>query len=92
MPSGLGLLILLLILPGLLLMVAIVVASLFRSSKTEDHGLQVADDGPGRYRIAGSGEDGREISTIVEAESWADACRQAEDRGIEVTVVQRLLG
>ena len=33
-----------------------------------------------------------EISTIIEAASWADACRQAEDRGIQVTIVQRLLG
>jgi hypothetical protein len=29
---------------------------------------------------------------VIEADSWADACRQAEERGIEVTVVQRLVG
>jgi hypothetical protein len=91
MPSGIGLLLLVLLVPGLLLIVAIVVASFFRRNEA-DQGMQVADDGPGRYRIAGSGDDGREISTIIEADSWADACRQAEDRGIEVTVVQRLAG
>ena len=82
---------LVLIVPGLLLIVATVIAGFFRSSDA-DHGMQAAGDGPGRYRIAGSGEDGREISTIIDADSWADACRQAEDRGIEVTVVQRLIG
>ena len=92
MPSGFGLLLLFLIVPGLLLIVVIVVVGIFRSPDHADHGGQPQDDGPGRYRIAGSGGDGREISTIIEADSWADACRQAEDRGIEVTVVQRLVG
>jgi hypothetical protein len=86
-----GLLVLLLIVPGLLLVVALVIAVFFRTSE-EGRGEAAEEDGPGRYRIAGSSEDGREISTIIEAESWADACRQAEDRGIEVTVVQRLIG
>ena len=91
MPSGFGLLLLFLIVPGVLLIVVIMIVGLFRSSGSTDHGAQPLDDGPGRYRIAGSGNDGREISTIIEADSWADACRQAEDRGIAVTVVQKLI-
>ena len=90
MPSGLPLLLALLILPGLLLIIAIVVMTIFRSSKSETPDPP-QDDGPGRYRIAGSGADGQEISTVIEAASWADACRQAEDRGIDVTIVQRLI-
>jgi Na+-transporting methylmalonyl-CoA/oxaloacetate decarboxylase gamma subunit len=92
MPSGIGLVLALLILPGLVLIIALVAAVIFRSSKSETSAAQPQDDGPGRYRIAGSGGDGQEISAIIEAQSWADACRQAEDRGIEVTVVQRLIG
>ena len=81
----------LLILPGLVLIIAIVVSVIFRSSKTETPG-EPQDDGPGRYRIAGAGADGEKVSTVIDADSWADACRQAEDRGIEVTIVQRLIG
>ena len=91
MPSGFGLLLLLLILPGLLLIVVIVIVGVFRSSGSVDHGGQPQDDGPGRYRIAGSSADGEKISTVIEADSWADACRQAEERGIDVTIVQRLI-
>jgi hypothetical protein len=85
------LLLALLILPGLALVIAVVVAAMFRSSKGEAPD-RPQDDGPGRYRIAGSGADGQEISTVIEADSWADACRQAQDRGIDVTIVQRLVG
>ena len=92
MPSGLPLLLALLILPGLALIIGLVVAVFFRSSKSENSGEPPQDDGPGRYRIAGSSADGEKISTIIEAQSWADACRQAEDRGIDVTIVQRLIG
>jgi len=92
MPSGLPLLLALLILPGLVLIVALVAAVIFRSSKSEASGEQPQDDGPGRYRIAGADSSGEKISTVIEADSWADACRQAEDRGIEVTIVQRLIG
>ena len=92
MPTGSGLLLLLLIVPGLLLIIVIVIVGVFRSSGSIDHGGQPLDDGPGRYRIAGSNRDGGEVATIIEADSWADACRQAEDRGIDVTVVQRLVG
>jgi hypothetical protein len=91
MPSGLPLLLGLLILPGLVLIIALVAAVIFRSSK-EESPAQPQDDGPGRYRIAGSSADGEKISTVIEADSWADACRQAEDRGIDVTIVQRLIG
>lgn len=80
----------LLILPGLLLVIAVVVSVIFRSTKEDSQPAQ--DDGPGRYRIAGSRPGGEQISTVIEADSWADACKQAEDRGIEVTVVQRLIG
>lgn len=92
MASGIGPLFLLLIVPGLLLIVALVIAVLLRSSKGENAGAAPETDGPGRYRIAGSSGDGSQIQTVIEAQSWADACRQAEDRGIEVTVVQRLVG
>ena len=92
MPHGLPLLLALLILPGLVLIIALVVAVFFRSSKSENSGEQPQDDGPGRYRSAGNTADGQEISTVIEADSWADACRQAEDRGIDVTIVQRLVG
>ncbi len=92
MPSGVGLLLLMLIVPGLLLVIAVIVTVFFRSSEDDGHGEQIESDGPGRYRIAGCGQDGQEIQTVIEADSWADACRQAEDRGIEVTVVQRLVG
>ena len=91
MPSGFGPLLALLILPGLLLMIAIVASVIFRSSKSGTP-VQPQDDGPGRYRIAGSSADGEKISTVIEADSWADACRQAEERGIDVTIVQRLIG
>jgi len=91
MPSGFGPLLALLILPGLVLIIAVVATVIFRSSKT-DVPAQPQDDGPGRYRIAGASADGRKISTVIEADSWADACRQAEDRGIDVTTVQRLIG
>jgi len=91
MPSGFGPLLAVLILPGLILIIAVVVSVIFRSSKSETP-VEPQDDGPGRYRIAGSSADGEKISTVIEADSWADACRQAEDRGIEVTVVQRLIG
>lgn len=84
------LLLALLILPGLLLVIAVVVAVIFRSSREESDEPQ--DDGPGRYRIAGSRSDGEKISKVIEADSWADACRQAEDQGIDVTIVQRLIG
>jgi hypothetical protein len=84
------LLLALLILPGLLLIIAVVVASLFRSGKAEAPD-RPQDDGPGRYRIAGASAEGQQISTIIEADSWADACRQAEDRGIDVTIVQRVI-
>ena len=80
-----------LIVPGLALIIAIVVAAMLRSSKGAAPD-RPQDDGPGRYRIAGSGADGQEISTVIDADSWADACRQAEDRGIDVTVVQRMIG
>jgi len=90
MPSGFGPLLALLILPGLVLIIAVVVTVIFRSSKS-DTPAQAQDDGPGRYRIAGSSADGEKISTVIEADSWADACRQAEDRGIDVTIVQRLI-
>ena len=91
MPSGFGPLLAVLILPGLVLIIAVVVTVIFRSSKSETP-AQPQDDGPGRYRIAGSSADGEKISTVIEADSWADACRQAEDRGIDVTIVQRLIG
>jgi hypothetical protein len=71
-------------------MIAIVASVIFRSSKSETP-VAPQDDGPGRYRIAGSSADGEKISTVIEADSWADACRQAEDRGIDVTIVQRLI-
>ena len=90
MPYGMPLLLALLILPGLLLVIAVVVSVIFRSSKEEHE--PAPDDGPGRYRIAGARSDGEQVSTVIEADSWADACRQAEDRGIEVTIVQRLIG
>ena len=90
MPSGFGPLLALLILPGLVLIIAVVATVIFRSSKG-DTPAQPQDDGPGRYRIAGSSAGGEKISTVIEADSWADACRQAEDRGIEVTIVQRLV-
>ena len=92
MPSGMPLLLALLILPGLALVIAVVVAAIFRSSKSENSAEPPQDDGPGRYRIAGSGADGEKISTVIEADSWADAARQAEDRGINATIVQRLVG
>ena len=91
MPSGFGPLLAVLILPGLVLIIAVVATVIFRSSKSETS-AQPQDDGPGRYRIAGSSADGEKISTVIEADSWADACRQAEDRGIDVTTVQRLIG
>jgi hypothetical protein len=91
MPSGFGPLLAVLILPGLILIIAVVVSVIFRSSKSETP-VEPQDDGPGRYRIAGSSADGEKISTVIEADSWADACRQAEDRGIDVTIVQRLIG
>ena len=90
MPSGFGPLLAVLILPGLVLIIAVVVTVIFRSSKLEPP-AQPQDDGPGRYRIAGSSADGEKISTVIEADSWADACRQAEERGIDVTIVQRLI-
>jgi len=90
MPSGFGPLLAALILPGLILIIAVVVTVIFRSSKGETT-VDPQDDGPGRYRIAGSSADGEKISTVIEADSWADACRQAEDRGIDVTIVQRLI-
>ena len=92
MPHGMPLLLSLLILPGLVLIVALVAAVIFRSSKSENSGEAPQDDGPGRYRIAGNSAEGEKISTVIEADSWADACRQAEDRGIDVTIVQRLVG
>jgi hypothetical protein len=90
MPSGIPLLLALLILPGLVLVIAVVVSVIFRSSKEESEASP--DDGPGRYRIAGQRADGEKISKVIEAASWADACRQAEDQGIDVTIVQRLIG
>jgi hypothetical protein len=90
MPSGMPMLLALLILPGLLLVIAVVVSVIFRSQK-EEHGPP-EDDGPGRYRIAGARSDGEKVSTVIEADSWVDACRQAEDQGIDVTIVQRLIG
>ena len=92
MPHGMPLLLSLLILPGLVLIVAVVAAVIFRSSKSENPPEAPQDDGPGRYRIAGNSADGEKISTVIDADSWADACRQAEDRGIDVTIVQRLIG
>ena len=86
------LLLALLILPGLLLIIALVVSVFLRSSKSETSAEPPQDDGPGRYRIAGNSADGEKVSTVIEADSWADACRQAEDRGIDVTIVQRLVG
>jgi len=90
MPSGFGLLLALLILPGLALIIAVVATVIFRSSKS-DAPARPQDDGPGRYQIAGSSAEGEKISTVIEADSWADACRQAEERGIDVTIVQRLI-
>ena len=90
MPSGTPLLLALLIVPGLVLVIAVVISVIFRSSKEESDLPQ--DDGPGRYRIAGQRADGEKISRVIEADSWADACRQAEDQGIDVTIVQRLIG
>ena len=90
MPSGFGPLLAVLILPGLVLIIAVVVTVIFRSSESATP-AQPQDDGPGRYRIAGSSADGEKISTVIEADSWADACRQAEERGIDVTIVQRLI-